>query len=247
MNILTNWIFWVIIAAIVFVLALIGYLAESRKKNKKLEESNTSADGVSATPNVESTPASNNEVQSAPVTATDFNVMPEVNSTTVSQPSEIISNSNLDSTVFDASSSIETPAAPVAEQTIVQESAPVVETPVAPVSAPVAEQTTVQESAPVVETPVAPVSAPVVEQTTVQESVPVVETPAAPVVETPVAPVEPTIEPASVFTATMDQVTSSTPNPVPAEPESVATPTPIPADVNAEVKAENQNNEIETL
>ena len=191
MNILTNWIFWVIIAAIVFVLALIGYLAESRKKNKKLEESNTSADGVSATPNVESTPASNNEVQSAPVTATDFNVMPEVNSTTVSQPSEIISNSNLDSTVFDASSSIETPAAPVAEQTSVQESAPVV--------------------------------------------------------ETPVAPVEPTIEPASVFTATMDQVTSSTPNPVPAEPESVATPTPIPADVNAEVKAENQNNEIETL
>ena len=223
MNILTNWIFWVIIAAIVFVLALIGYLAESRKKNKKLEESNTSADGVSATPNVESTPASNNEVQSAPVNATDFNVMPEVNSTTVSQPSEIISNSNIDSTVFDASSSIETPAAPVAEQTIVQ------------------------ESAPVVETPVAPVSAPVVEQTTVQESVPVVETPAAPVVETPVAPVEPTIEPASVFTATMDQVTSSTPNPVPAEPESVATPTPIPADVNAEVKAENQNNEIETL
>lgn len=223
MNILTNWIFWVIIAAIVFVLALIGYLAESRKKNKKLEESNTSADGVSATPNVESTPASNNEVQSAPVNATDFNVMPEVNSTTVSQPSEIISNSNIDSTVFDASSSIETPAAPVAEQT------------------------TVQESAPVVETPVAPVSAPVVEQTTVQESVPVVETPAAPVVETPVAPVEPTIEPASVFTATMDQVTSSTPNPVPAEPESVATPTPIPADVNAEVKAENQNNEIETL
>ena len=40
MNILTNWVFWIIIAAIVFVLAIIGYLSESKKKNKKAEDDN---------------------------------------------------------------------------------------------------------------------------------------------------------------------------------------------------------------
>ena len=35
MEIFSNWIFWVILASIVFVLALIGYLTESMKKTKE--------------------------------------------------------------------------------------------------------------------------------------------------------------------------------------------------------------------
>lgn len=50
MEILTNWWFWIIIAAIVFVLALIGYLTESMKKDKKVETNDVSEDDVKSEP-----------------------------------------------------------------------------------------------------------------------------------------------------------------------------------------------------
>ena len=247
MNILTNWIFWIIIAALVFVIALIGYLSESIKKNKKAEENNDSVNDA----NVENNAVLTSETQSVDNTSSivsDFNVMPEINSNSVSQPSDVISNSSLDSDVFDVPSTLETPATSV-EQT------PVVETPVASV-----------EQTPVVETPVASVEqTPVVETPVASvEQTPVVKTPVAsveqtPVVETPVAPIEQssvvetpaTIEPDSVFTANIDKPISNTPTPVPAEPAPVIEPTQIPADVNSEVKMENQTvssrDDIETL
>lgn len=38
MQILTNWLFWVVLAAIVFVFAIIGFFAESKKKHTKQKE-----------------------------------------------------------------------------------------------------------------------------------------------------------------------------------------------------------------
>ena len=34
MEIFSNWIFWVVMAAVIFVFALIGFLAESKKKEE---------------------------------------------------------------------------------------------------------------------------------------------------------------------------------------------------------------------
>ena len=241
MNILTNWVFWIIIAAIVFVLAIIGYLSESKKKNKKAEDDNLSSNSDNVIPTEGTNPTSVNVEQPAvntPMTDSYYNVTPEINSASVSQSSNVISDSSLGSEVFAAPvetmPAVETPASsPV-------EALPAVE---APVSAPV-------EAVPAVETPVA---APV-------EAMPAVETPVAapveavPAVETPVAaPVidnSAVIEPASVFTANIDQVVSSTPTPIPAEPIPAVTPTPIPS-TNAEIKADNLSTEtsdnIETL
>lgn len=221
MNILTNWIFWIIIAALVFVIALIGYLSESIKKNKKAEENNDSVNDA----NVENNAVLTTETKSVDNTSSidsDFNVMPEINSNSVSQPSDVISNSSLDSDVFDVPSTLETSAASV-EQT------PVVETPVASV-----------EQTPVVETPVASL-----------EQTPVVETSVAPIEQSSVVETPATIEPDSVFTANIDKAISNTPTPVPAKPAPVIEPTQIPADVNSEVKMENQtvspSDDIETL
>lgn len=77
MEILSNWIFWVVLASIVFVLALIGYLTESMKQSSKKKENkdaevNDTDDSVT---NVVSTPAPT-------VTTTtndDWTTMPEVN------------------------------------------------------------------------------------------------------------------------------------------------------------------------
>ena len=228
MNILTNWIFWIVISAIVFVLAIIGYLSESKKKNKKVvNEINNDVISSDTTQNVEtnSVPANDNVAQStvsSSISDSDFNIMPEVNSVSVTQPSNVISNSSLDSNVFSVPSTLEAPTS--VQPTVVETPAP------APV-----QPTVVEATAP------APV------QSTV------VETPAmAPVQPTVVeAPVQPTtIEPASVFTSNIDQTVPSTPTPIPAESIPSVTPTPIPA-VDTEVKAENlsdsSNGDIDVL
>ena len=38
MEIFTNWIFWTVLATIIFLLAVIGYLAESKKKTENKED-----------------------------------------------------------------------------------------------------------------------------------------------------------------------------------------------------------------
>ena len=126
MNILTNWVFWIIIAAIVFVLAIIGYLSESKKKDNKTKEVNNDFSNDTASSNVDNVSTLTNEVQSvvnSPSVASDFNVMPEINSTTVSQTANAVSNSSLDSSVFNIPSKVESAVSQSVEQV------PVAETP----------------------------------------------------------------------------------------------------------------------
>ncbi len=75
MEILSNWVFWVILASIVFVLALIGYLTESMKKPKKDEEKK---DTDSNEVNTDAKPVQEEPVVTE-VKADDWMTMPEVN------------------------------------------------------------------------------------------------------------------------------------------------------------------------
>lgn len=74
MEILSNWVFWVILASIVFVLALIGYLTESMKKPKKDEEKK---DTDSNEVNIDAKPVQEEPVVTE-VKADDWMTMPEV-------------------------------------------------------------------------------------------------------------------------------------------------------------------------
>ena len=76
MEILSSWIFWVILASIVFVLALIGYLTESMKKSKKDEKKDTDVKDVNEVNN-NVTPVSEEPVVTE-VKADDWMTMPEV-------------------------------------------------------------------------------------------------------------------------------------------------------------------------
>lgn len=233
MNILTNWVFWIIIAAIVFVLALIGYLSESKKKNKEsLENDNASSNDTNS--NVEAVSTVNNEAQPAVNSqpdALDFNVMPEVNSVTEPQVS--------DSVVNTLASVAEAPSVSPVETTLENSSIDTVSVAEMPVNA-----TSSIESSPVAEVPVSAsvdtISTPVEPAAEASVSVPTDTT------STPVTQAQSTIEPDSVFTSNIDQVVST---PLPAEPAPIA-PTPIPA-VNTEVKTENLSDSssdgIETL
>lgn len=77
MEIFSNWIFWVILASIVFVLALIGYLTESMKKSNKDDKKDTEAKDDNQV-NTEATPAQEEPVVTETL-ADDWMTMPEVN------------------------------------------------------------------------------------------------------------------------------------------------------------------------
>ena len=144
MSILTNWIFWIIVSAIVLLLAIVGYLSESRKKSENVlnSENNISNDSKDITSsnssdiNNQATDVSSNGT----VSLDDWSVMPDVSS---------ISNGSGDTVVEQPAS------APVVEQPV---SAPVEQTPVVeqPVSASVEQAPVVEQtiSAPVEQAPV---------------------------------------------------------------------------------------------
>ena len=219
MGFLSNWIFLVILFAIIFVLALIGYITESRKK-EKVAPVELKAEAIPAA-NPAPAPAADNSNVLSPVdpgavlnldngTWNNSGSVDNNNVTVQSQPADdwsvmpAVDNSAQASVPFPvAEPVVEAPvveAAPVAE--------PVVETPAveaAPVAEPVVEAPVVEAAPvaePVVEAPVveaAPVAEPVVEAPVVEAAPvaePVVETPAVeaapvaePVVETPAAEV----------------------------------------------------------
>ena len=77
MEIFSNWIVWVILASIVFVLALIGYLTESMKKSNKDDKKDTEAKDDNQV-NTEATPAQEEPVVTETL-ADDWMTMPEVN------------------------------------------------------------------------------------------------------------------------------------------------------------------------
>ena len=74
MDIFSNWIFWVVLAAILFILAIIGYLSESRKRSKKKEE-NKNETSINDNPNVV---ASTTTDAVSAVKNDDWTTMPEV-------------------------------------------------------------------------------------------------------------------------------------------------------------------------
>lgn len=77
MEIFSNWVFWVILASIIFVLALIGYLTESMKKpNKTDENKEDDKNDNKVDTNVVSTPA---EPAVTETPADDWTTMPEIN------------------------------------------------------------------------------------------------------------------------------------------------------------------------
>ena len=75
MEIFSNWVFWIILATIVFVLALIGYLTESMKKSKK-EENKEKQPEVENNMDVVQPESTVTEVKAQ---ADDWTSMPEVN------------------------------------------------------------------------------------------------------------------------------------------------------------------------
>ena len=132
MEILSNWVFWVVLASIVFVLALIGYLTESMKKTKKdnKEEKNDTKPIEEA---VESQPAAPtvNEANN-----NDWMSMPKVDKPLEEVKVDTISDTlNVNNDVFNSQNNAETvtPVESVSDALNTVEPSSVV-TPVEPVS-----------------------------------------------------------------------------------------------------------------
>ena len=84
MEIFTNWMFWIVLAGIVFIFAIIGFLVEKNKKNGKEKQPTVSPvdnkeDALNQ--NITKAPEGNSinldEVKTA--SEDNFNTMPEVN------------------------------------------------------------------------------------------------------------------------------------------------------------------------
>lgn len=101
MEIFSNWIFWVVLASIVFVLALIGYLTESMKKDKK-EDKKEEEPAMESEVNTPVTPEPS-EVN-IPAKDDDWTTMPKVDSSLeevkVDSISEVADSTNSADSVF---------------------------------------------------------------------------------------------------------------------------------------------------
>lgn len=101
MEIFSNWIFWVVLASIVFVLALIGYLTESMKKDKK-EDKKKEEPAMESEVNTPVTPEPS-EVN-IPAQNDDWTTMPKVDSSLeevkVDSISEVADSTNSADSVF---------------------------------------------------------------------------------------------------------------------------------------------------
>ena len=132
MEILSNWVFWVVLASIVFVLALIGYLTESMKKTKKdnKEEKNDTKpieEAVESQPTAPTVNEANNN---------DWMSMPKVDKPLEEVKVDTISDTlNVNNDVFNSQNNAETvtPVETVSDVTNIVEPSSVV-TPVEPVS-----------------------------------------------------------------------------------------------------------------
>lgn len=121
MEIFSNWVFWVVLASIVFVLALIGYLTESMKKPKK-EENAEKEEPMKEEPTV----LNSNEQPTEPVT-NDWMTMPPVSNSLdevkvesmnetasdTSSSADVLENETVNDTTPSVDESATTPAAEV--------------------------------------------------------------------------------------------------------------------------------------
>lgn len=76
MEIFSNGVFWIILATIIFILALIGFLTESMKKSKK-NNNNEKNDNISNS-SVEAVQPTDSVIDTSEVNV-NFNAMPDVN------------------------------------------------------------------------------------------------------------------------------------------------------------------------
>lgn len=148
MDILSDWRFWVIIAAILFILALIGFLTDGLRKSKKEkeevkqpekpEEGNVQpvAPAEPVTP-VET--AVNNDWTSMP----EVKPLEEVKVDTLETPVENVAESTVETPLFEMPTEVKSEEAPVVEQSL--------ETPVETV--PTLDETTTFVETPSVGTP----------------------------------------------------------------------------------------------
>ena len=101
MEIFSNWIFWVVLASIVFVLALIGYLTESMKKDKKEDKKKEEPDVV---PEVTAPVTPEPSEVNIPAQNDDWTTMPKVDSSLeevkVDSISEVTDSTNSADSVF---------------------------------------------------------------------------------------------------------------------------------------------------
>ena len=101
MEIFSNWIFWVVLASIVFVLALIGYLTESMKKDKKEDKKKEEPDVV---PEVTASVTPETNEVNIPAQNDDWTTMPKVDSSLeevkVDSISEVADSTNSADSVF---------------------------------------------------------------------------------------------------------------------------------------------------
>lgn len=101
MEIFSNWIFWVVLASIVFVLALIGYLTESMKKDKKDDKKKEEPDVV---PEVTTSVTPETNEVNIPAQNDDWTTMPKVDSSLeevkVDSISEVADSTNSADSVF---------------------------------------------------------------------------------------------------------------------------------------------------
>ena len=101
MEIFSNWIFWVVLASIVFVLALIGYLTESMKKDKKDDKKKEEPDVV---PEVTAPVTPEPSEVNIPAQNDDWTTMPKVDSSLeevkVDSISEVADSTNSADGVF---------------------------------------------------------------------------------------------------------------------------------------------------
>ena len=94
---MNNWTIWLLAAGIIFLLSILGYLSESKKKNEKKEEELEPEEKkeMLVEPEIKE---EKKEPEIKEETNDNWNVMPEVNVQTVA--ANAVSNTNLDSTVF---------------------------------------------------------------------------------------------------------------------------------------------------
>ena len=112
MEIVSSWVFWVILASIVFVLALIGYLTESMKKTNKIDENKDVKEDNKIDTNVVPT---QEKTEVTEVKADDWTTMPKIN-----KPLEEVKVDNINEVSEDKVSN-DNVQAPVAEATSVDD------------------------------------------------------------------------------------------------------------------------------
>lgn len=78
MEIFTNWVFWVVLAAVVFLFAMIGFLAESKKKHQENKKESKKSEKEIINQDITQKPETTPNLDNTQNVVEDFSAMPEV-------------------------------------------------------------------------------------------------------------------------------------------------------------------------